>query len=266
MSDPVTSPPGNLQFDRAVAGAAVSARVAGVAGLAGVACSLCGKSIKDYYYSRAGASICTSCKLAIERAGGSGSGAGVFGKAALFGLGAALAGAAVYYAVIAMFDLEIGIVAILIGYMVGRAIRASHPNAKGRKYQVLAAVLVYFSVGMAYMPLLFTEARHAARTAKTHAAATAARTPAPTDSAAAGADSLASAPPVQTKHVSPLMVLVSVIALAFALPVMAIFSSVTGIITALIIGFGIRRAWRMTAGVPEDPITGPLRLAGSAAG
>jgi len=60
----------------------------------------------------------------------SGKGAGKLIRAGVFGLGAAIAGAAIYYAVMAIADLEIGIVAILIGYMVGYAVRKGAAGAE----------------------------------------------------------------------------------------------------------------------------------------
>ena len=61
--------------------------------------------------------------------------------AAIFGLGAALAGAAIYYAVIAITHFEIGLVAILIGYMVGYAVRKGAGGRGGLRFQILAALL-----------------------------------------------------------------------------------------------------------------------------
>ena len=48
----------------------------------------------------------------------------------------------------------------------------------------------------------------------------------------------------------------------FALPVIVVLGSMPGgIISALIIGFGMQQAWRMTAAVPFE-ITGPYRVGG----
>ena len=71
------------------------------------------------------------------------------------GLGAGIVGAIIYYSVIAIAHVEIGIVAILIGYMVGAAVRKGARGGGGRRYQILAVALTYFSVGLAYSPLAF---------------------------------------------------------------------------------------------------------------
>ena len=80
-------------------------------------------------------------------------GAGPFVMALLFGLGAGIAGAIIYYAVIAITNFEIGIVAILIGYMVGYAVRKGAGGRGGRRFQVLAVALTYIAVGLAYTPI-----------------------------------------------------------------------------------------------------------------
>src|SRR5207237_4415003 len=72
--------------------------------------------------------------------------------ASLFGLGAGIVGAAIYYAVIALANLEIGIVAILIGYMVGYAVRRGAGGRGGRRFQALAVALTYLSIAFAYAP------------------------------------------------------------------------------------------------------------------
>ena len=81
-----------------------------------------------------------------------------FITAGVFGLGAGVVGAGIYYAVIAIANLEIGIVAILIGYMVGYAVRKGAGGRGGRRFQVLAVALTYASVALAYTPLAFNQA------------------------------------------------------------------------------------------------------------
>src|SRR5215831_3597652 len=99
---------GDLQFDRveAVAPAGTS-----------VTCAKCNRAITTYYYTVDDTSICSLCKRALEMDQARRK-AGMM-RAALYGMGAAIAGAAIYYGVIAITNLEIGIVALLIGYMVG---------------------------------------------------------------------------------------------------------------------------------------------------
>src|SRR4029450_6773668 len=101
-----------------------------------------------------------------------------FGLAALFGLGAAIAGAILYYAVIAITNFEIGIVAIAIGFMVGWAVRKGAGGRGGRRFQVLALVLTYWAVGLAYTPITFKQMIEDDKKQKAQAAATAPACPA----------------------------------------------------------------------------------------
>src|SRR6185503_7327798 len=121
-------------------------------------CTTCGSSFQAEYYSVNGHAVCDACRQAIEAATETPTEAGPFILAALFGLGAGVVGAAVYYAVIALANLEIGIVAILIGYMVGYAVRKGAGRRGGRRFQVLAVALTYLSVGLAYTPIAVSQA------------------------------------------------------------------------------------------------------------
>src|SRR4029078_2038462 len=111
------------------------------------------------------------CRQAIEAATETPTEAGPFILAALFGLGAGVVGAAGYYAVIALANLEIGIVAILIGYMVGYAVRKGAGNRGGRRFQVLAVALTYGAVALAYTPIVI-QAEFKKHTAKSEQAKT----------------------------------------------------------------------------------------------
>ena len=254
-----SSPAAGLQFERlepATTAPATTER-------AGVPCAGCRTTIRHEYYSLGGKSICASCRARVERTRTSSRTPRAFGKALAFGLGAAIAGAAVYYAVIALLSLEIGIVAILIGWMVGRAIQKALPGGGMRRYQVLAAVLTYFAVGMAYMPLMLGQMRKDAAARKSHAAAVIAQQGEP-----AGDSAAAVQPPVPVKHKptggSLIVGAGALILVALSLPLVAAFGSASGILTALIIGIGMRQAWRMTR-APDNNVTGPFRVGGLAA-
>src|SRR5215468_5375345 len=136
-----------LQFDRAttVPGSAPPGPV--------VVCKGCSLTITTQYYDVNGHALCGACRAAAAAAAETPKGIGAFVKAAGFGAGAGVVGAAIYYAVIAFAHLEIGIVAILIGYMVGYSVRRGANGRGGRRFQVLAALLTYASVAFAYTPL-----------------------------------------------------------------------------------------------------------------
>src|SRR5262249_7464343 len=116
MSDDETRVDGEeLQFDRVVPQTGAPAAPAAPAGV----CSSCGQTVATEYYDINGRTFCGRCRDAVEAYAETPRGAAPLVAASLFGLGAAVAGAIIYYAVLALLHLEIGIVAILIGYMVG---------------------------------------------------------------------------------------------------------------------------------------------------
>jgi hypothetical protein len=54
-----------------------------------------------------------------------------------------------------MMGVEIGIIAIAVGYMVGKAVRAGSRGLGGRPQQILAVLLTYFSITTSYVAVGF---------------------------------------------------------------------------------------------------------------
>jgi len=235
-----------LQFDTATPSVP-----AGQGAPHGVTCTACQRTIADEYYDVNGQSVCASCRTVIQRQAEPARGFAVLIRAVVFALVAAVLGAILYYAVIAITDFEIGIVAIAIGYMVGYAIRMATGGRGGLRFQILAIVLTYWAVGLAYTPLVFREMNNQTEQASQTSVPA---TPAPAEPQAAAADD-------SSQPVSFTFAIVVLIAFSFALPVLSVFGSMpSGLISAAIIAFGMQQAWRMT-GVPHLEITGPYRIA-----
>ena len=251
--EPKAAPP--LQFDKAVS---TTART-DAAPAEGVTCVVCQKTIADRYFDINGQPTCDRCKQQVAREAETPKGFGVFGKAVLFGLGATLLGAALYYAVIAITDFEIGIVAIAIGFMVGYAIRMATDNRGGLRFQILALVLTYWAVGLAYTPFIFTGGTQVQDNALIAPASTELTSTEPVSTEPAPTES---APEDQPMGAMGLLIATGLLlAVSLALPVLSVFSSLPGgLISAAIIAFGMHQAWRMT-GAPQIVITGPFRIA-----
>ena len=235
-----------------------------------VTCAVCGKSVGAEYYHANGKPICDSCRQVVTSAAETPRSIGLLVVAGLFGLGAAIAGAAIYYAVIAIANLEIGIVAILIGYMVGWAVRKGAGGRGGRRFQVLAVVLTYWAVGLAYTPLAFKEITKDKKDAKSALTSDSASSSAPTIGERLG-DSGQAVSPVDSVVSSAsksddvsgreaAVALGGLFVLIFALPLLSVFGSLPlGLISALIIFIGMRQAWTMTA-KPALVISGPYKV------
>ena len=252
-----------LQFDRVQTGTTN----AGTAAPSGVVCQSCGAAIRTSYFSLGEASICGLCRANFEEAVERSQSWPTFFKASLYGLVAAILGAIIYYGVIAITNLEIGLVAILIGYMVGFAIRKGALGFGGLRYQILALGLTYLAVSLAYVPLAFQAALGEVSEDPTvvHAEIDTLTPPEPGATleitaikTPLGDDPNAEAKPVTARQAFKALGALAVLFLG--LPIIAIvYSMPSGLISALIIGFGLRQAWRMTAGIPLE-VTGPYRV------
>ena len=245
----------DLQFDRVITESTSAAPPSKLA----VSCAGCQSSIETEYYDINGNIFCNTCRAAVESAAETPQGIAPLVIAGLFGLGAGIVGAAIYYAVIAIAHLEIGIVAILIGYMVGYAVRKGARGRGGRRFQVLAVALTYASIALAYTPLVFKQAIDADREART-AAATA--TSSSNRGAAAATDGRRAAPPTPR---GGLLAIVLLLAFIGALPVLMVAGSFpSGLISAFIIFIGLKQAWKMTA-APRLTVLGPYRVGAATA-
>jgi hypothetical protein len=132
-----------LQFDRAES----ESQAEGPA-----VCSDCGEPIEGVYYQLAEALVCERCrerKLAEREAG---SGLRRWTRAAMFGTVAAIGGAVLWYAVAKLTGYEFALIAIVIGLMVGGAVRVGSRRRGGWVYQGLAMFLTYASIVSTYAP------------------------------------------------------------------------------------------------------------------
>jgi hypothetical protein len=229
-----------IQFDRVE----TTASPGGVAGQPGVICGSCRQTVRTRYFSIRATPLCEPCKAAFEASQDAARSWGTFGRAVLLGAGAAVAGAVLYYAVIAITKFEIGLVAIAIGYMVGYAVRRGSHGWGGLRYQVLALALTYYAVGLAYLPFAIQGARDANRAAVSAPAASRAPGGAPAEP---GAPVSQTAPPPAPAPWGLLVAVGFLLLFCVALPVLTVIGSFPGgLISAAIIGFGMRQAWRMT--------------------
>lgn len=133
---------GNLQFDKAEYASAAHA---------GAICTSCRKEIRDEYYEVNGQVVCGICCDSIDAHISGGSPLRRIVLAAVYGLAAGVLGAFIYYAVIAVTHLEIGLISILVGYMVGKAVSLGSEGRGGVFYQALAMFITYSSIVFSYV-------------------------------------------------------------------------------------------------------------------
>jgi hypothetical protein len=188
-------------------------------------CVACKQLISGTYYQVRDQVICPSCAAKIEAGRQAAKPLPIF-RALIYGAAAALAGCLLYAVVLAM-GVQIGIVAIAVGWMVGKAIRHASYGLGGRPQQILAVALTYFAISTSVLPAgIFLAMKHT----KTHS------TPAV----------------VNVKQILP-----EILLLAAASPFLELRSSLaSGILSIIILFVGLRYAWALTAR-HEILVTGP---------
>jgi hypothetical protein len=155
MSDPGQAPaPHELQFQHAEV-----LPPEGASGPSSQICVACKQPIGDTYYHAQGRVVCPACASRIQ-AGQQAPPPLSLARALLYGAGAALGGCILYAAVAIVTGWEFGLVAIVVGYMVGKAIRHGSHGRGGRPQQILAVVLTYFAITTSYIPVLIYETAH----------------------------------------------------------------------------------------------------------
>ena len=263
MSEPIDVPstPSPLQFDRAElpSSASPEAQV--------VECAFCQTPLYSSYFDINGQMACEACRYKVAEQLQARPGVTGFLRAGAAGFGAALVGAGIYYAVRAITGYEIGLISILVGLMVGGAVRWGARGKGGWVYQSLAMFLTYMAIVSTYIPLMVKEMGKQ-ETAGTETAAvapdapvaavapeSAAGAPAPVKAAAQASTEPAASEPVPTFGEMVLGVLL-VFGVAAALPFLAGFENILGL---LIIAFGLWEAWKLNKR-PALEIQGPLTL------
>ena len=231
--------PAALDFDRADFSA----------GDSGKTCAICGKTAEPEYYQLGGRDICPPC-AALKRAERESAGALGFSRALLFGAGAALAGSALYAIISAVTGYQFSLIAIAIGWLVGRAVMTGTGGRGGRKYQILAVLLTYFAITTSYIPEMIVQLNKAA---EPPAAGQPAATPAPESAKAPAPDG----PPSALGYA---VAVVLIIGLSFVLPFVALADGFSGIINLVIIAIGLQQAWRSTH-IDDAALLGPYTTA-----
>ena len=260
-----------LQFDRA--------EPAGPGGDGPVRCAGCAAEIDDVYYEVAGNVTCDGCHATAAASRTGGSGAARLLRATFLGVVAAVLGGILYWGFTALTGWELGLVAIVVGLLVGGAVKVGAQARGGWLYQLLAMGLTYLSIVGAYVPFVhegFAMAEaEAVSVAPTEDAATPVALFAESDAPPVAAEAPAAAvdpvavddPAVEVTAIPRVFYWILVVALAFAAPFLQGFENLIGI---LIIGFALYEAWvinRRTAFAASGPFRlGERRPAAAVAG
>jgi len=238
----------DLQFERA--------KFDGAASQPG--CKVCNTPLYGSYYEVNGQTVCEGCCYKLREATPTGSRAGRVLRATAAGIGAGLAGAILYWGILAATGYEFGLIAIVVGFAVGKAVHWGSRGSGGWAYQTLAIGLTYLSIVSAYVPMIVTELMKHKPAAQTQTAPQEGRT---APDAAANTTMEAAAEDTPGGLGAFLFALGALLLIACAAPFLAGLQNVIGIV---IIGIGMYEAWKLNRRLPLV-ITGPHALASSGA-
>jgi hypothetical protein len=219
-------------------------------------CARCGAPLSSYF-EVAGSAFCEPCKdltVRIHEA----SHLPTLLRGGGLGLIAAAIGAGIYYAIAQMTGYEFGLMSIVLGLMVGVAVRVGSRGRGGWRYQALAMFLCYAAICSTYIPRVIAAARGQAATtpapdtgsSQTVQASTLVQPAAATPAAPAALE----APPTAGTFFKALGML---FLFSLALPFLAGLENLMGLV---IIGIGLYEAWKVNRGAPWS-VSGPF-LAG----
>jgi len=250
--EPTQAPsPDELQFDKAD----VTEEDTGP-----LVCHACQRQLFDVYFEVDAQPHCEMCRYEVEDERNRGSGPGRFARALAAGGFAGLVGAGLYYAVLALTGYEIGLVAIVVGFLVGFGVRWGARGRGGWPYQVMAVTITYVAIVSTYVPFIFEEIQKMEATEVAEAPApgpvTEATLETPTVVPASGEQSagLELEEEISAGQAMAALALFSLFVLA--IPFQGGFQNILGI---LIIGFGLYQAWKINQRQPLL-IEGPFQV------
>jgi hypothetical protein len=216
-----------------------------------VTCTVCGQPWQDVYYEVNGQPFCQGCREQLQKTLSSGSAFGRFARATLYGSLAGLAGAAIYYGVRERTNIEFGLISVVVGFLIGKAVKKGCNARGGWFYQGLAIFLTYTAIVLTYIPPMMQAISE--RADKKAAAAKAQQPPQP----AGAADAPGDAGDRPRPSVGQLLFALAFLAgFAYAIPILIGFHSPMGLI---IVGIALYEAWVINRRIPLI-INGPYQI------
>jgi hypothetical protein len=220
-------------------------------------CRNCQAPFRSHYFQANGANYCNQCAETLRAfLAGHGSKAGRFLRALLLGSGAAALGALGYGLFMGLTGYEFAYVTIGIGWLIGASVRKGSGGRGGWRYGVVAVLLTYSAIAFSYFGVGVAAAVHK-HSGPAPAISKHGRTaPAPAEAAATASQKTSAIDRSSSEEKvpsNPVMLAAFLLGFAFVTPIIAATQS---ILSAVIIGFGLWKAWSMNRAVQLE-ITGP---------
>lgn len=249
MSESPETSSGNedLQFDHA--------EMTGAPAPSGLICTGCQQAISDIYYQVNGRVACASCRERLLAAWQDRAGALRTVKAIGAGLLASALGAAIYYGVAALTEHEYAIVALVVGLLVGGAVRWGSEGRGGWYYQLMAIVMTYVAIAASYS-VFAVQAIIDHEHQKTHHSSIYQKSTEKTaDESPADEGETDSKEHEPVKLSELLTSTIALLGILLALPVLSGFESPIGLV---IVGFALYEAWKINKS-PRLAVSGPYQ-------
>ena len=224
-------------------------------------CAQCGREIHETFYLAKDRPICNGCHTEVMNHVTGGSPMTRFLRALVFGLLGAGAGAALYFIILATTGYEIGLVAILVGFIVGKAVHAGSRARGGAGYQTLAVALTYGAIVVTYIPFILMAAEEEWALEETAGGQVAITAQISDGSAELAAAELPNMEAVEYE-IEPIgfggviMGIGGFFVIAAAAPVLMGLENIIGL---AIIGFALHQAWSMNRRNTQD-FKGPFQV------
>jgi hypothetical protein len=229
----------------------------------GPSCTACKSPISDDYFEAGGKMLCVPCRERIEAHFHGGPRPRQAFMALILGSVAAAAGAMLYYAILKLTGWNIGLVSVVVGLMVGGAVRNGSGGRGGWFYQLLAVFLTYCAIAAMFVPFMLEGIEQARKQREQAEAVFNKVDQEPGEAKAEAEEAVKSNPrPVKLKRdlqpnpVRGFVLAAGFIVIAFAGPIII---SVHNPISGLIFGFALWEAWKINRKVRLS-FNGPFHL------
>jgi len=224
-------------------------------------CKSCQQELTGTYFRINGMLACEKCTRQLQAQTPKDTHA-IYVRGILFGVGGAIAGLILYSAFGIITGIEIGYVALAVGWLVGTAVKKGSNGVGGRRYQIAAVALTYAAVSLSAIPLgisyMMKEKKPAVAT--TASASSSGSSVADPNTTPSSNDSEIVVQPVKQQR-SVGTIVGALIFAGLASPFLELQGGFSGIIGLVIIFVGMRIAWKITAG-PRLEILGPFQANG----
>ncbi|MEO5923626.1 MAG: hypothetical protein ABIR70_07345 [Bryobacteraceae bacterium] len=204
----------------------------------GPQCVGCKAAISGEYFRLSnGRTVCPACAANVQAVLKSPSHA-AFVRGILYGSLTAAACCVGYATVLMLTGFEIGLVSILVGYLVGTAVRKGSQGFGGRRCQIAAVALTYLAITFSYIPVGIQQYNAQLKGESKDKAVKQA------------------GPPLTAGSFG--MAVVVLTGLAIASPFLQLTNGIGGLLGIFIIFLGLQRAWAIT-GRADLAVHGPFQ-------